>query len=270
MNELELFIKRINLFFTNTVSINDVSKVPGIDYENTDINYENTISLYNLVKSFNELYLKFKKEYDNIEKFELGEYVEIIEYANYRSSFDDKDYRHLIFYIENPTICNHKYTYLYFFDKNKEPSALITSNTTRNSYEEGYYREAINLDLNKVSKYLDLFSKYQVLLDTYNYLKNQFIFGDSSNILCSHIDGDLLKGLESIKLTLGSLDFFSEDSIVLYINLGENFGIDYKKSSVILNNNIINFENKDIDKIVNDTYISKKYLKNKRESDKYE
>ena len=53
MNELELFIKRISLFFTNTVSINDIGKIPGIDYENTNINYENTINLYNLVKSFN-------------------------------------------------------------------------------------------------------------------------------------------------------------------------------------------------------------------------
>lgn len=264
MNELELFIKRINLFFTNTVSINDVGKVPGIDYINTKVNYENTISLYNLVKSFNELYLKFKKEYDRIEKIELGEYVEIIEFSKYHSPFDDKDYRHLVFYIENPSISKHKYTYLYLFDKNNEPSALITSNTTRNSYEEGYYREKINLNLNIVSKYLDLFSKYQVLLDTYNYLKNQFIFGDSSNILSSSIDGDLLKGLDSIKINLGSIDFFSEDIISLYINLGENFGINYQKSSIILNNNIINFKNNDIDKIFNDTLINKTYLKKRK------
>jgi len=261
MNELELLIKRMNLFFTNTVSINDVGKVPGIDYQKTKVNYENTISLYNLVKSFNELYLKFKKEYDSIEKFELGEYVEIIEFSKYHSSYDDKDYRHLIFYIENPSICKYKYTYLYLFDKNREANSLITSNTTRNSYEEGYYREKIDLDLNIVSKYINLFDKYEVLLDTYNYLKNQFIFGDSSNILSSSIDGDLLKGINSIKINLGSIDFFSEDSISLNINLGDNFGIDYKKFKIILNNNIIKFENEDIDKVFNRTVIKKTYLK---------
>lgn len=263
MNELELFIKRMNLFYTNTVSINDVSKVPGIDYENTKVNYENTISLYQLIKSFNKLYLKFKNEYNSIEKFGLGEYVEIVKFSKYHSTFDDKDYRNLVFYIENPHICNHDYVYLYLFDKNKESNALITSNTTRNSYQEGYYREEIVLDKSKISKYLNLFDKYQVLLETYNFLKNKFIFGDSSNILCTYINGDLLKGLENIKITIGSVNFFSEDSVVLNIVLGDHFGINYKDSSVILNNRTIKHQNKDIDKLFNDTVISKTYLKKK-------
>ena len=67
MNELDKFIKEINLIFTNTIQSIDFCRV-GFDLEDQKINYENTINMYKLVSSFNKLYLPFKKEYDDLEK----------------------------------------------------------------------------------------------------------------------------------------------------------------------------------------------------------
>lgn len=54
MNELDRFIKEINLVFTNTIQAIDFCRV-GFDLEKRKVNYENAINMYKLVSSFNKL-----------------------------------------------------------------------------------------------------------------------------------------------------------------------------------------------------------------------
>ena len=52
MNELDKFIKEMNLVFTNTLTRDDFCVV-DFDLDKQEINYNNSISLYELLNKFN-------------------------------------------------------------------------------------------------------------------------------------------------------------------------------------------------------------------------
>lgn len=258
MNKLDEFIKEVNLAFTETIKREDFCRI-GFDIDKIEVDYNNTISLYNLVSSFNKLYLEFKKEYETLDKLELGEYIEIVNFS--KSEFNQNKYRILRIYVQKPIICNHNNTILYLVEENENLSSFITNRKNDKDYR--VIRENIKLNPVTIKKYLDLFEKYELLLETYNYLKRQFVFGNGTDTLFTRIGDNLTSGLTYFKLEYGSSYINSEYFIKLFINLGNDFGIDYDKSEIVLDS-----ENKEVDeelvnKLLNNTYIHKRYLKRK-------
>ena len=258
MKELDIFIKELNLVFTNTIKKIEFCKV-GFNINNQNVNSENTISLYNLVSSFNKLYLKFKKDYETLQKLELGKSIEILDFN--KINIDKDSYRTLIIYIDEPTICNHSDTLLYICEKDNKNYSFVTNNI--NPFNKNYYREDLKLDSEKCKKYLDLFEKYKLLLDTYKYLKNKFVFGDGTDTLFTRIKGEFLEELTDFEINFGQCFMNTEYYVKMLFNLGKNLSIDIDKCKIILDCNEISPNEKILDKLYKDIHINKTYLKAK-------
>lgn len=258
MEELDRFIKELNLVFTNTIDRIEFCRV-GFDINTENVNYENTTNLYNLVSSFNKLYLKFKKDYETLQKLELGKSIEILDFNKFNI---DKDYyRTLIIYIDEPTICNHNDTLLYICEKNDKIYSFVTNNI--NPFDKNYYRKDLKLDSEKCKEYLDLFEKHKLLLDTYKYLKNKFVFGDGTNTLFTRIKGEFLEELTDFEINFGQCFMNTEHYVKILFYLGKNLNIDIDKCKIILDCEEIKPNKNLIDKFSNNIHINKRYLKEK-------
>lgn len=263
MKELDEYLKTCNLVFTDTVDRLDFCKV-DFDIDSETVNYDDSISLLKMVSSFNKLYSSFKKEYDELPKLNLGEHVEVLNYANY--SFDNDDYRTLFFYVEKPTMTNHSYTYLYLREINDEIKPFVSNN--KNVFDKKYYRHDIKLNNEIAKKYLDLFQKYELLLNSYQYFKNKLIFGDGTHCIITTIDNyhnsSLLEGLHQFKIFWGSAYFDTEYFIELPINLGDNFGIDYDNCKIVLDGKEIKIDKEEFDRILANVFVNEQYTKERK------
>ena len=262
MKELDRYIKECNLVFTDTVNRMDFCRV-DFDIDKTKVICDDSVSLLHLVSSFNELYLLFKKDYEELEKLELGKYIEVQSFNKF--SFDKDNYRNLILYIDKPTITKRGNTILYLREINSEIKPFVTNDI--NPCDKSYYREDIELNNEIVKKYLDLFEKYSLVLNTYNYLKNNQIFGDGTNYIFTFMDNcrsNLLEGLSKFKIYFGSDYFNTEYFVDLAINLGSDFGIDYDNCRLILDGENILVDMNDYNKIMSDIYVNKKYTKERK------
>jgi len=259
MKKLDRYMKECNLVFTDTVDRLEFCRV-DFDIDKIEVNYNDSISLLHLVSSFNKLYLSFKKEYDNLEKLDLGKSIEVLRFSKF--DYNKDNYRNLTIYIDEPTITKHGNTILYITEINNEIKPFVTND--RNPFDKNYYREDIKLNNDIAKKYLDLFEKYSLLLNTYNYLKNSQIFGDGINCIFTVIDNynsNLLEGLNKFQISFGSAYFNTQYFVELLINLGDNFGIDYNSGKLIIDGEDTLIEKKDYDKILANIYVNKKYTK---------
>ncbi len=259
MKKLEEYIKECNLVFTDTISRLDLCRV-DFDVEQVTANYANSVSLLNLISSFNKLYLSFKEEYEQLEKLNLGKTIEVLDFSKF--NMNDDNYRVLVFYINIPKITNHEETILYLREINGDIKPFVTNNI--NVFDKNYYKENISLHEDIAKKYLDLFEKYKELLNAYNYLKNSQILGDGTNSMFTTIDNynsNLLEELKNFTISFGSEYFNTEYWVELSIKLGNDFGIDYDKSKIILDNQNIKADIEVCEKVLTKVHINKKYTK---------
>ena len=263
MKDIKEYLKSCNLVFTDTID-RYAFAIVGFDINKQEVNYDSSISFLDLVSSFNKLYLSFIKEYDALPKLKLGKYVEALDFSKF--DFDKESYRILRLYISKPVITKHGSTILYLREINGEILPYVTND--KNPYDKGYYREDVKIDTEITKKYLDLFEKYSLLLESYNYFKNRFVFGDGTNCLFTLIDDyvhcNLLDGLHKFKISFGSNYFNTEYFIELPINLGENFGLDYDHCKAILDSKEIPRSKEEYDNILANTYINKQYIKERK------
>ena len=259
MDKLEKYIKELNLVFTDTVNRLDFCRV-DFDSDKAEVNYVDCISLLHLVSSFNKLYLSFKKEYEELEKLNLGKNIEVLNFDKF--DFGKDNYRLLTIYIDDPIITNHKDTLLYLREINGKIKSFVTNDA--NPFDKNYYCEDVILNDEVAKRYLDLFEKYSLLLEIYNHLKNNQLFGDGTNCIFTVIDNynsNLLEGLKTFKISIGSTYFNTEYYAELLINLGENFGIDYDNCKLVLDNEELDKAN--YDRLFENVFINKKYTKKK-------
>lgn len=259
MEKLDKYIKECNLVFTDTVDRSDFCRV-GFDVDETEVNYVDSINLFHLVSSFNKLYLSFKKECDELDKLNLGKTIEVLSFEKF--DYNGDSYRNLVLYIDNPVITNHKDTILYLREINGEIKPFVTNDI--NLFDKNYYRENVKINNDIAKKYLDLFDKYSLLLEIYNHLKNNQLFGDGTNCIFTVIDNcnsNLLEGLRTFKLSFSSVYFDTEYYAEFLINLGDNFGLDYDNCNIILDCENIKTDEEVCRKILNNVYLNKKYVK---------
>ncbi len=261
MKELDRYMKHCNLVFTDTLSRSDFCQV-GFNPDKVEVNYNDSITLLHLISSFNELYLLFQKEYEKLEKLDLGKRVEVLGF--HQCTLDQNHYRFLILYINHPVITKHEDTILYLREMNDDIKPFVTNNINRNPDDKNYYCEDIQLNSEIAQKYLDLFEKYSSLITLYHELKNASIFGDGTNYIFTSIDhceSNLLDGLSNFKISFGSSYFNTEYFVDLSIRLGNDFGIDYDNCRLVLKNEKVSTDINSYHQILNNVYIHKKYVK---------
>lgn len=255
MEKLDTVLKNFSLVFTNTITTRDLHDV-SFYLEDKEVNYDNSISLYDVVENFNKLYLSFKKEYDVLDKLEIGDSIEIGKFVKYSRD----NYRHIDICTNKKINSNKGLAKIYLVEHNKEISSYITNDI--NAKDKDYYFYKIVLDEDKVKKYLDLFDKYSILLYLYHHFKQGMIYGDGIYTLFTKIkskNDNFLDDLVSFELSLSTNYYNSGDFIDVSINLGDNFGIN-NNSKMELDYHHIDANENDFINVLKNIFINEKYL----------
>lgn len=257
MNELNECLKYFNLAYTETLDLNEYYG-KDIDIDNIDIDTTNCISLYNLIYSINKMHCLFKKEYEELEKLDLGDDIKILGFNKFEHQL-----RVLDMLVYKPKMLNTNYTYLYLREVNGVSMPYITNEISIHS-DNGFYRKTIKLPAKTVKKYLDLFEKYELLLKLYKYLNNRIIFNDGTYMLYTRIESTndgILNDFVSFKIGMDENHFMKPGShININVNLRNDFSIDLERCNVALNENEISLNSDEYVNILKNTYINGKYL----------
>lgn len=273
MNDLERSIKRFNLIYTDTLHREDLTR-NDIDIENMDVNYDKSVSLYELICSFNKAHLMFKEDYNYVHKLNLGKKVEIDNYLSFTDD-DNNKYRVLTIYIHNPSIINSEYTYLYLREINGKVRPFVSNDI--NFLDDDYYRINVRLNEKRAKEYLDLFDKYSLLFELYRFLKAEIIYNDPTFSLFTRIDSDknsFLDSMNNFTISLGAGYSLSPgDHITASINLGKKIDVDLDNSLIELNGKKQEINKVMILDILKNVYVNGKYLERRTVHDytpKYE
>ena len=257
MEKLDNSIKAFNLVFTDTIDRLDLCQ-SDFEFNKVSINYDNCINLYDLVSKFNNLFAHFKKEYKDLNKIIVGENIEIDRFKSIPST----NHRFLSMHIYEPCITSHEDTYLYLVEDNGKMYSYVTNDI--NPCDKEYYYEKIDINPIQIKEYLDLFEKYNILIDLYKYFRDGFIYSDGTYILFSKIesiDDSIFDSVQKLTITLGS-NFFKlpGDHIKICLNTIESSNIDISNSEIRLGNDFINANESDYLNILKNIYINGKYL----------
>lgn len=249
MREYELFIKEMNLIFTGTSNRREIYSNELI--ENTDVIYDNTISLYNLFKSYNELYMSFKNEYEKLNKINCSTNIQYVYFGKY--NIKGKENRTLVFEI----LDNDEWKYINLSQNGDHFKSNITNGVFPRTKDDVILNIMNEED---VKKYLDLFEKYQMLFELQEQFNSEKLTGDGCSMIDVSISGNLLNNNCYVDVFMGDFYMNTSYSINLLINLGENFGIDKDKCKIILDNKEVVNTDKALNKAFNGVYVNKKYL----------
>ena len=260
MREFDLFLKEMNLIFTGTSKEKEIYDNDVI--ETTKVNYDNTINLYNLFKSYNELYLLFQEEYGKMNKINFGNDTKFINFIKFEHK--GELHRILTFEILEPKNGNYeKGCYLHLLQNGNQ----FTSNITNGVYAES--KKDVTKDVMdevEIKKYLDLFEKYHMLFKLQERFNREKIVGDGCCMLYATILGNILDGNNRVDILMGSFYMNTSYSVKLVINLGENFGLNKEKCEIILDNEKVNHTDENLYKSFNGVYLSKKNLCEKEDN----
>ena len=213
-----------------------------------------TVSLINFIDDTRKTYIDFKDEYNEKCTLDIGE-------NNDFESFENKTNRKLILYINTkPGIKNqvpwpfsNRLVITEFFDGYQ---AMFTRN---------YLRYIADFDQDILKNYLDVFQKYNPLFRAFNYINGIIPVGSNKYLELSfdaHNDS-FINNLDGINIKLYDRDdkgnrFF----INIYVDLKEETRIDYDKSFMKVQNNIVlNPDLNIFDEILNNLCVDVKDLK---------
>lgn len=260
MKNISEFMRECNLFFTDTIDAYDAID-NSINTKYLPVKYGDAIKLKSFVASFNNMYSLFMKEYSSLPDLNLGKDLTFVSYDKFKMG--ENEYRVLKLYVEDPTISKEDSIFVYLREINGEVNPFICNLELISSPK--YKRSDIKLDASAVKEYLDLFERYNLLIEQYDHLRNAQIFGNGIWCAFTQInDGrlDLLSGLEDFKLSIGTIDdaFFA----TIIFKLGENLSIDYKNSEFILNNKAEKFDKNISRQILNQVYINPRYVRKRQ------
>ena len=108
-------------------------------------NIDSSISLYEFVYSFGIMYNSFKRDFDSIPKFNLGESFEVWDYSDFDNEYE------ITLYINNPNIIDNDFCYLNLV----ENKGIIKSYVSTNDHEYYLKINEIKLDDNFTEKYYE-------------------------------------------------------------------------------------------------------------------
>lgn len=227
------YIKLFNYLFTDTVSKN--RPIPDID--SVTVNYDNCVSLYDLITSFNRLHENIMKEYNELDKIDFGKPFQVHSFSKGKNLYG-KDYRGISLTGINSPIVGGEEMDLHISESEGKFNYFISSISGDSSKFK-----RIKLDDEKVVKYLDLYEKYQDLLKLFVRLKDaQLYYFNGLASLYIHIDNDraityyrdITSNLNSIRLTLISHYFEYDEHFELAFNLGEKITFDSEHSCAVI------------------------------------
>lgn len=199
-NEIENWIKKIGDSFTS----------------NDD---DNSITLYNFVESYMKLYSDFKEEYESLEKLNIGEYNNVIEYI------DNDNFRLLSLQLneqEKDSIVPAEIYNRLIIQENYNSKNGILAYFSTGSSKCNRVVPVTNVSSSILTGYLDLFGKYRQLFDFYRDIRlgGCFLPNQSVTFRIDANNDSLINGLESIEVYIESKYVFD---IKRYMLINTNY-----------------------------------------------
>lgn len=266
MEKLDSYIRSCNLLFTNTVNFHEFSQ-NNFDPSVVSIDYSNSINLHQLVSSFSSAYQAFLKDYNAIDKLDLGEDVT---FTNYFNKENDNGYvSNLQLFIEDPVITKHDTTVLHIKDLNGKIESFVTSEG--NPFSTEYYRDKVNFNENICKQYLELFYRYRLLVELYTHLRCNRIFGNGYCYMETRIDEcemNLLKGIDKFNLSFGIGYFNNVLNVIMDFSISHKLGLNYKDSEFNIDGKAIKPNEKDFQYLLNHVYINNDYIRSRKQGER--
>ncbi len=274
MEKKQELITLFNAFFTGT------SRDENWVRRNIDafeINTEGSISLYDLIVAFNKLHNAFVKEFNELEELDLGIVTGTCGFRK-NIDFNGNVSRDLHLYIEKRENDNLDYRRYFFTDDDEhelhiyeKPNELFAFTT---EVGEAYCKgKAIELNHDLLKKYLDVFDKYQLLLELYYSIRNNTIFSDRAYTLFTeieNIDNEFTTKMDSFKVSFYNTYMnYSGGSFKIKANLGNELTIDLENSEAEIEKTKVNYTEEDYINILKSVYINGQYLEASRFMEEY-
>lgn len=248
-----------NLAFTNTVS--DVYEICRVinNGRTKEIDLNDSVSLYDIVKKFYDERKAFNIEKDTLlELFNrLGDKVSYIHH-----SISD-DFESLSLEVSKPFTCvfDSSYSIATLVRYHDEYHVMIDNGF--NMHDKRYKKKDVEFDAEMLKKYFDFLERHDLFLESFRELQNKFIFGNGTTVLFSKIDGDLFDDDNIFTISFGNNYFNTYDFIEIKFRLGESLEILYDQSKVVIREEEVNSIEecrRIIDELLNSVYLNREYL----------
>lgn len=260
--KLEDLIKTVNLFFTKTMGRIEFYNIKG-DLKKANVNYDSSISLYDLIKSFYKLYISFKQKYDALEKFDFCKKQDPVSFSElkYYGDFRDLDF---IVEVHNPNDYN-GYEELDLNLREIDGSNKAYVSNDKPCWGPDYYDKDVDIDNKLIKEYLDLFQEYNFLMELFYRLRECTIYVNGSYSLFSRIKqgSDYVmfgEDIDNFKFIICKNYFDSHDEIIINVKLGEELSINLDDSWISLDGKVIKVNNEMGLDILKKVYINSQYL----------
>lgn len=260
---IDRFIYDINLVFTLTAK--DIYESCSVinNGRKRKIDYKNCITLYDLVNTFNQVYIKYLEDQDRIMEC-IRVYGKEVYYA-YHSIDEKEDFCLLSLDAVEPysNILEGDMAYIYLIKDNGE--YRVSANNGLNRFNKDYKSNEIEIDIEEIKRLLDLIIKHDLFLESYRDLRSKFVFGNGTSVLFTDINGDINDRLNIMKLTFGNAYFNSTDYVEVIFRLGEELEISYEESKVTIDDEEvidINRKIEIINRLISEIYINCDKLNN--------
>ena len=261
----DAFLHECSLVFTDTIKIeNYTGKYIEDLINNAKLNYDNCVSLYDFISSFNATCAEFKRKYNELEKLDLGEEVEVNDIdGDY--VYDGDKYRCVSFWVNEPKFIDRKWAQLFIREINGEMKSFIKYGQDWNG--SARYQD-ITLDEEKSRKYLDCFTPYEEFFKTCQYFFCKQSFGDGNYAVFTSIDDNpihfsMLKGLKTFKITFGT-DRFRECFFYIAMNLGEDLTFDLDNCYYLYKDEKHKLSAEECIDVLKKTYLAKEYARRRK------
>ena len=252
---LNIWLDKVNYLFShdNNLSI---------------VHDEELISLKELATLIQTTYLRFKEEYETLEKIDIGKNNNVLDFYN-----DGCCGRLLHMQIneqEEKTIVPNGFHYLTISDFNGEHELSFKNSEMIN-------KKSItidNVDSRILDGYLNLFEKYYPIFKLYvDLYENNYLASNRSQYLMMGMDTNndsLINGLNGIEFNIQNFSEMGNNYIIrLYVNLQNGVNIDYKKSKIIVNDSVKKFDGFGYTEILNYAFENIRFNKAGLEDSKF-
>ena len=221
------------------------------------VDYFSSISLYEVVRLFNEIYLSFKVAYNKAIKTKFSEKIKFLNYNGSKIYNMDKCLV-LSLYSPNKDICHLNEIMMFIVEKDTEISCFVTD-----YYDVKKYYKELNIDKDILKGYLNFMDENFLFLNSYKKMKNDFLFSSGDLSLFSVINGKICEeGLSTFEFKINLSSVGSNDYAEVVFNLGDNIDILYDKCKLVLDSKKINASKEVFDDLVNNCYINRDNLPN--------
>lgn len=243
---LNTWLDKVYYLFTHD---NNLNKIP----------VEELISLKELATLIQTVYLKFREEYKTLEKLNIGKNNNILD-------FYSNDFGRLLYMLINEqdekTIVPQGFRYLTISDFNDKPE--LSFQNTEIFCDDRKDITIDNIDSRILNGYLDLFEKYYPIFKLYvNLHQNNCLVANGSQYLMMIMDTNndsLINGLNGIIFNIQNFSEMCNNSIIrLYVDLRNGVNIDFSKSSIIINDSIVNAKGFDYKAMLIDVFENIKF-----------